>query len=414
MWKAIVSCALLAACLRDPVFKGKPDSQITVTPGGASVVGINDDFQYGATFGSTGLHLLDSLSIDGESIFGHSSQSQLGCNIEDEAGIALFPSPRISQNSGVMFDPLSVPDVPLGGPAAGQVRVTWRTHYRCTTTPTETMKTVDGQSTYTFFPDGRIVRYESFRQDLPDLVPPPTISECDCTLGQPNNQFFPTVFFSVDAAAFDRVTSEMGGDNAIQTMPLQISPGRYSCAYRDRRQFAVAWPDQMTRVLRRTFGNATNLAFVYDLVSGAGHNTMPATYRYETRATMFLQHEVTGCAETFSRAMASLMPPRLLVNGTALDLASIDGIYGGQQASSMIAGFFVTGDTVTIEPTPASPIPPGFAVWLGWGKPVEPQATRIPADPRGSWYTVQQPTQESAIFWFRSGLEIGEKIEIRI
>src|SRR5262249_26114364 len=122
-----------------------------------------------------GFHFPDSLKITGVDgdLIGHEQMPT--CFFEDEVGIRIAPATRISAHGSSEVTKNSL-ELVMHGPAIVQVKLEWATMFTC-----EYTRNPGGTSTFTVFPDGRIVRHDRIGEPpYPGSVSP---SRCACDVG---------------------------------------------------------------------------------------------------------------------------------------------------------------------------------------------------------------------------------------
>lgn len=413
---AVVMTLPLAACLTIHPFGGQPlleysdkdeDGGATVRtldpPGGAPPVAFTLHFASGASF-----HFPDRLMAAG------SSDNLLGrddvpCFDESGTGFSLYPTPRISAD--ITTQPAQNQLVPLmRGPAVVQVRLDWATRLACDQT-----RSPGGHSTFTVFPDGRILRHDVLSDPSQQRI---LSDACKC---QPysNPTTMPDEFiiesywtFSRSFGSLHTVSPLDGTASQAEAIPAPDDPAQGAdaiCLDTGAYQLTSFQPPSADNNLRST----SNL-LVHRNQQRIGPNYLD-DLSWDTYSALFLGTD--GCNKAAQRVKDHYQPPMLMVDHTAATASPLDGIYEVNDAgASQPHGFDVSGGTITLslpppapDGTPPPPLTGGFAVWLRFpkAKPVAvPVATRAGAT--GVWYVPQQVDDQSWILWFRDPLKAGD------
>jgi hypothetical protein len=406
----LTPCLLVVACVKVPPFQGgdsgtgdaPTDTQDGSTTGPLVDVQMMGNGAralapgYELVFSNDGAkfpHLLNVNRSNPQFLMGGSE----GCADEQGMGIALYPVTRIN---GVNAPNLGAPTItiPLQGPYVGQLRLAWSATYSCTTPASGSLT---GHSTFSFFPDGRLTRY-----DVVDNASARNVADCPAC-GDTATAFYLTSYTTliVDGNAFMTDGTQSDLDNYGEV----FSPGRSSCITERGYSIAFAWVDTLTR-LRVAAAPPTSvartIAFIKDFE--LPNATLAAG---ERRATTQMGISTEACGALENRiAPFSDDDHHLVINGDSTGAALVDGIYGGDPTvSGKVVDFPVTmTPQVTVMPN----IPAGFAVWL-FHAPLPQTLTPVHSrNPPGQWYYEQRVNQNSVVYWFNVSLEQGETITI--
>lgn len=379
-----VGAAVAAAatgCLSTPPYQ--PEVAVAYTDDGAGGTASGPGFALHFATG-TGFHFPDRLAIDGSDILGHDPDS--ACFAENEAGIQLKPTPRISADG----DAVQVENqlaTALRGPAVVQVQLAWATRLSCST-----MRAPHGTSTFTVFPDGRIVR----RDTLDDASSMP-LTAITCACDSQGNTFTVSSYWTLDRTPFHEVDLPQEdprpvpmGDSDLANVQLACLAGtsyHVGSAWRDHDQSTIHGSDAVVALGRyRIFGDSNFDAFPWD-----------------TSAALFIDR--SGCDAVLRRAREYADPSPLTVNGTAVIASERDGIYGGDTGDGPGIALAAARAEIT------GPVDDAFAVWLQFPRSVE--AVRASLDgATGAWYLPQQIDDRSWILWFRDPLHAGQTIVV--
>jgi len=329
-----------------------------------------------------GFHFPDALMIDGVDVMGHEAKPGVACDAEDEVGLRISPSYRISASSdGERVLNHLVPV--LRGPGVVQVRVEWATSFAC-----NLMRSPGGTSTFTVFPDGRIVRDDTITD--PNMM---SISPTPCSCGPQDKLFYISPFWAfVRKPEIMFYASEMG-PWSLPDPGTDDSHSNYTSACIDggdgAYKVALAWDDFLNTTIR---GGDALVAFGRDLKLGE-----PSLEKIDltSNSAIFIGH--TDCKTTTDRAKEYVKPSLLTINGVPDITPSIhDGIYGGADGSGGKPGIKLATDKTDLVGAVNSP----FAVWLRFPHSVD--GLRAKADNvTGPWYLPQRVDDDSWIIWFR-------------
>jgi hypothetical protein len=385
-----IAAALLAAgCFSVPPFQ--PENAVTYTEtgaGGALVAG--KGFELGFA-GGDGFHFPDALRIDGADIMGRDPQT--ACFKESEIGVAIAPIARVSATGGAM--PVASRLVPaLRGPAVVQAKIEWENRFTCGLTT----RNGGGTSTFTVFPDGRIVRHDAF--DVPAGTPvAPVPCACEPPERSEDRLFNISTFWTV---ARERFTGfYLPGDDEAKPLPPpgdRIGNEPRSCLDAGAYQVAFAWP-VVENITIRGAGPLVSFGRYLDI----GLTELDA-YRKENSSTLLIGR--TGCEAALTRADELRTGTAVMIDGAARMPSPRDGIHGSNGGDGQ-PGIPLAGNQVDI----VGPAPRGFAVWLRFPGSVDAvRARRGTAKVPG--YLPQQVDDRSWIVYFPEPLADGETITI--
>jgi hypothetical protein len=288
----------------------------------------------------------------------------------------------------------------LRGPAVVQVRLDWAIRLDC-----NLARTPGGATTFTVFPDGRIVRYDTVFDPVssPVLVPAPCAcdSEADPRVV---NQFTLAAFWTLAQQRFVQIYAP--GARGFPDPTEVITNMSTSCIDGGAYQVAFGWreADGMT-----IHSGDTAITFGRDLVLDA--QTLE-DFSFKNRSAMFIVR--TGCEAGVARAGEYAAPSCsadaplacLAINGTGTVPADLDGIYGGDDGSGR------PGVPVAMGPTELKGAIGGpFAVWLRFPGPVTALRATLEGA-KGAWYLPQQVDDRSWIVWFADSISAGQTITL--
>jgi hypothetical protein len=308
---AIALCS--AACLRDPKFKGvvqdapesdAPDGSMTACADGVNAI---KPGAMGASAEACGPGYLLRFSNQGaklpfQFVVGGAQLLQNGrtCNDERLAGLAIFPVQLVNgqPSTGVAGDD---PVIEMAGPVVAKISVNWSADYSCASSAT-----LEDSTTYTFFPDGHIVRWDHLRQGTAI-----TNTSCmACAGGGSGPGFRLTSFMTLGADSNADLTgtpisglvsygAEATGlsDTCITTLGQRVAFGWRNALGRIRVAESTANPNQRV------------LAFVQDIVDDT---MIPATFADEV-TTHIVVASTGACSDLRTRARAHAARPGLSI-----------------------------------------------------------------------------------------------------
>jgi len=395
--------------VKEPTFKGIPhDADVDASPANCDpdiVVTSSGEMGRGATvcgpgyevrFSDVGAKMPYQLNVGGTMLVG----SGQNCNDERGMGVAIYPAALVN---GEDQEPAAVDgtlSIAMTGPVIGRVVVNWSASYTCTGSAT-----LQDATTFTFFPDGHITRFDRLRQDL-------QVSAEGCGVcggGGSNSELYLTSYTTLLAPSNAVLTGA-----AIDTLTMygqEIAALRSPCLTTLGRQVAFGFRNGATRV-RVASATPRALAFVQDVTIG---QTLGPMFADEV-TTHMLVSSTTACADLAPRALALADRPELQIQGTNTGPA-LDGIYGGENDSGNTAIQTTVGDIPIQLVTAARPVPGGFAVWVDFGaqpnEMVMVMHNGLPSMPSGEWYRIQRVSPTQSIFWFRDELVASTIITLR-
>ena len=346
--------------------------------------------------GASTFHFPDHLLIDGVERLGFDSAAD--CYAENEAGMALFPAHPIRSGGMATVDMTTLLS-PLQGPAVVKVSVSWRTALTgMDLTSAPVTRNPFGTSTFTVFPDGRIVRSDSMSDSGSTPI---TIQSIDC-LNQTTGSYYPTSYFTLaDPTGRETLFDESGAPATIP-MGSDLSGNQAVCLDYGTQRVAFGWTSgSLTRVRRPT----PNLyGFVLDFTST--HTVMSiAGFDYMGRTEMFLGHGPSDCVATglLGRArLVGLTAPSLQF-GAAFVTPGEEGMYGSEAVPVNVSSpVTLRGDLTTT-----------FAVWIRFANPMS-DITVTKAGTAGPFYVKQRVIGKPLewVVWFRDPLAPGQAIQI--
>jgi hypothetical protein len=384
-----VAAALATGCLSTPAYQ--PETVVSYKPAGAggTVEGPGFELQ----FADSAFHFPDALRIDGVDVLGH--ESMPGCFEEDEAGVLIAPTPRISASGDA--ERVANRLVPaLLGPAVVQIRVEWATRLAC-----NAARNPNGNSTFTVFPDGRIVRY--------DVVADPSeveisANECACDRSADGSEGFTVSTYWT--LARERFINMVSGQEQLDLPAPGKTPSNNesaACLAGNGFQVAIAWPDSTSSSVRG--GNAV-IAFARNMIY---RDSKLDPFTWDNGTALFIERR--GCDVALARAdehnaPPRIGPPRISIDGETIAPAARDGIFGGT-GSDAEPGIALAGDRAEITGTTAGP----FAVWLRFPRSTDAVRATLEGK-KGPWYLPQRVDDRSWIVWFREPIASPQTIVV--
>lgn len=348
---------------------------------------------YTMRFGTAGALFPYQFVAGGEHLMGGSQQ----CADEQAMGIALYPVFRAGSTDFTGQGTPSI-SVPLDGPYVGQVRLAWSGSFLCSSGN----GSISGHSTFSFFPDGRLTRFDEITNDVEKNAADCT--RCDSGMA---SSFYLTSFTTlvVDPGAF-----LSDGDEAILDMygeEVSPAPGPTACVRERGQSVAFSWVNTQNRMRVVSPAPTRSIAFVKDLLTGAA--TLPAQ-QWRTTTQMGISAS-ESCAALEQRIQPfSDTDHELVINGNSVGAALTDGIFGGDPRPDGYPVNFPV--TITPAQTIAPNVPAGFAVWL-YSNPIPTSLTVTHSGGHtGTWYRMQRVGTTQLVLWFDVPLEDGETITI--
>lgn len=386
MEMVLAAAVIATGCLSTPPYKPEDAVSFTETGTGGTATGLGFSLHFAE---GNGFHFPDALMIDGVDLMGHDTTAE--CFGQDELGFLIAPSPRISAHGGASPVANRLEPV-LRGPAVVQVALTWATQLTC-----NSERKPSGTATFTVFPDGRIVRYDT-------MVDPSSasISASTCSCGDTNQQFNVVTFWTFAGAGF-RTLYAPDSSNVVSLPTTSLASNlATSCIADPAHQVALAW-----RISNDTEISSSPALIRFGHTLSEVGPSMLASYAYTNNSAIFIEHadEAAGCMAASKRAQEYVTPSPLRANEVEVPMGH-DGIYGGDDGSGGKPGLPVSG---RVELT--GPVNSSFAVWLRFPNAVDAvRATLETAT--GAWYMPQRVDDNSWIIWFRAGITAAQTIAI--
>jgi hypothetical protein len=393
------AAAVFAACLSVPPYSPPTLVSYAEADGGATVEA--DGFQLHFAGGS-GFHFPDSLRYGSAELIG--SDTAARCLDESGAGFLLFPTPRISGDAAATPNESTLTAV-LRGPAVVQVRLDWNLRFAC-----EPQRMPSGTSTFTIFPDARIVRHDVLADTNQVRL---SAAACQCTTPtmSEKDKFFVSSFWSFNNAGFVKAGALDGKRDPDAPVPLDYPLPTNKAPVTGYATVCLDGP----------IGAGYHVASTWSVPSGAdspvlfGRDKLLAHDLQKPLDTSKLDipwdihgaliPDKISCTSAFRRALTHAGPPDLALDGAKLTASPLDGLYGGDDGTG--AAGIAVGGRATLTGESGSP----FAVRLKFSSAVElPRATRAGAT--GAWYVPQRIDDRDWILWFQDPLTAGESIVV--
>ncbi|HEU4730890.1 MAG TPA: hypothetical protein VFT22_23505 [Kofleriaceae bacterium] len=384
---AVLAAAPAAACLSEPGYQ--PASAVSFGADGTGAVVAGAGFALHFASGN-GFHLPDALKLDGVDLLGHDPDAR--CFAESEAGFLIVPTPRISPDGAAPAVASQLVPV-LRGPAVVQVKLDWTGQFAC-----NRARVPGGSSTFTVFPDGRIVRHDTLDDANPDET---GFSPAECACDPSGDALFTiSSYWTLTQAPFRELYTSASPDGLGLPMPEQPNLGT-ACLDGGAFQVAVAWVPSEDR--NSTTIVASGTLYGLHLRKVFRDSTIdPLAWSADTALLL----ERGGCKRALDRAEDYSVRPALTINGTSLTAPARDGIYGSDMGSGP-PGVPVAGRHAELTGMVKS----SFAVWLRFASPARTVRAKL-TGATGPWYLPQQVDDQGWIVWFRDPLVAGQQISI--
>jgi hypothetical protein len=292
----------------------------------------------------------------------------------------------------------------LRGPAVVQMKLDWATQFQ---SMCGSNRAPGGISTFTVFPDGRIVRFDTLADAVSGSISP---SKCACADPIRSEDMLFTL--STHWTLAREGLTDISFDNNTRDIPAldqEVAANHAtSCVEGERAgakyQVAFAWPLAMVAPgdpLQTAIRGRTELIEFRRDFGQIGRSTLE-DFRETNSSAIFIERK--GCAEALRRADDHAEPPKLTINGDAVPPSPRDGIYGGDAGNEKPPG--IAADEVTVTGTVES----SFAVWVRFPGTVDAIRATLEGA-QGAWYMPQRNDDGSWIVWFRDPL-MGKTITI--
>lgn len=403
-----MTAGLIAACLSIPTYQGPVLLSYSESGSGASIASADFSLHFA---GGSGFHFPDALLVDNVDVMGHASSPCWG---QSGTGFAVMPMPPVSGDpeTGGPAAMTSQLTAVLRGPAVVQVRLDWTTRFDFTSSPMcspNPNHMPGGSSTFTVFPEGRIVRHDQLTDTNPNMERV-TASQCTC----PDPALVPELFHLSSYWAFAR-----------DMFPMQVGlrTPNDPTLFDDLGAIPTAIISNYNTICINNTASTSQIASTWVVPPGAGpvtfgynalisHDvqkspTQTLDFSWDVHGALFITH--TDCTAAFSRAIEyTQQQAKLVINGTTYTTSGLDGMFGGDPGDGSHGIDVPDGRTTLSLPLitpdgPPAPFTSSFAVWLRFPRDIDvPVATRAGAV--GVWYVPQRVDARNWIVWFRDPL----------
>lgn len=342
---------------------------------------------YRMDFSSMGYFFPETFTIGTTPVLG---PTQTGCNIEEGVGITYAPAAVFTSRDTTH---LKLPDRQitrvLPGPGVAKVAIDWAAAFSKTTCAGGAR----GRTTFTFFPNGRITRF-----DDPEIDSNPDGSMCQCSGSSGTWEI--GSYFTFDETKIESLTgvtrpSAAIGENQFPSAPICMASAGHA--------LAMSWRAARGSRVRRI--TDTTLAAITDEIPVNSATTF-VPLPDDSSTTLWASVD-QGCI-----ALTNLVAPYADdiqiqidhdINMDPIGLGQ-DGMYGGEHSgSAKDGGWFIRGTPITLR-TYNGNIPP-FALWLNLEN--YPNIVSVSAP-----HTRQEITPKEWVFWFPNGLSGTDTIVI--
>lgn len=318
------------------VFQGDNFETTVTSRGTPTVPGYSMHFRGGVD----AIHMPDSFRIGGTEMLIENPT----CNQESEIGIAVFPA----ATAAAMFsggDPTDNDDsattnfvsIDVGGPHLARIVVGYSLDYDCAGA-----QKLTGESTFLFYPTGRIVRAD--RKITPSTNDLTSTTGCGCTGGTPATNFAFTSYWAFNEGV---VNVDRAGD--------EIPPGGSAdgaCTVYTNGAIGVQFSETTTRI-----GVNNRASHVFDFFNRIPSTADPLLSRPEQIFSAIqivdgatVNTDRTRCGEVLER----LADPPIRIGDSQLPSSNEDGIYNDDQG--------IRKQPFRIRPAAGGSLPPGFTV----------------------------------------------------
>lgn len=398
----VVAC-VTAGCFEKPPFAGGDDDGIC--PSGDDVSTHVDGARrvvcgpgYAMTFSERGHGFPSSFVVGGQELLGHGDT----CEDEDGIGVGAYPADVIDgrdpPNPNHVAGGDRVATVELDTPFVIKLGLDWSASFApCPFEPS-------GRTTFTFFRDGRIFRYDHIVDDSMA-----TVAACRNQCAEASGPAWALTTYTTLVAtpgqtimhATSPPPNDHGGGLPFQSSEICVGDTGYA--------IAMGWPEPFPRRLRVPAPGT--IAVVEDLLDLTAATLPEINHLLHTAFVVGAPGETCTTVEPRVRPY-SRQDPQLVVNGVPGGILH-DGIYGGETTEGEV-GQGVPSQHVELTSGAGGDVPAGFVVWLTL--PASHPTYRVVktgGSMDGTWMMqASLPGTDDALFWFRDPLRAGEMITI--
>jgi hypothetical protein len=377
----LVTCVCAGACAKlEERNNGGPVPQVVAVSADTSIVTGGGEAKFALEFSSTGVRLPIS--------FKHNDMELLATNICPEpslAGISLEPMTTAVAGRAVAagLESQNTIRATWTGPAVAQVIVTYGVEYDCAG-----KQTLEGSSTFTIFPSGRVVRNDAV-QPTKSAAAIDT-SSCGGCRGPTGAGSRFDAFWTLRPDGDRWEIDPMNGERMLT--PTQIGTASVSCALYSTHGIALGWAGDGTPSSDQ-LDNIDPMAFRYDFAKGT---MIDSTVEVGLSHLIFAESGHT-CAEL----EAKLIQPPFVIDHHGMQplLPSAFGIY---EYPNRV-------DYAEIRTQSGLAYQHGFALRLDIG---EPEHLRIERKSGEQLTYVEQKDGAAYILWIQDGIAEGDSIII--
>lgn len=393
MRSGLAAAAVFATgCFSVPPYE--PEVRVSYTEAGTGGTATGPGFALRFA-GGDGFHFPDALMIDGVDVMGHEVEPAAECDAEDGVGLRISPSNRISATGA--GDRVLNHLVPvLRGPSVVQVKVEWATSFPC-----NLMRTPGGTSTFTVFPDGRIVRDDTITDPSMMSI---AASQCPCDPRFNGKPFYISPFWAFMRKPESRLYASGDGPFPLPAAGMDDQNSNYvsACIDGGGYQVALAFDNYLDTTIH---GGDALVAFGRNLVIGSSDL---GQLDLMSNSSIFIGHTDCKAKETIARTTEYLEPSRLSIDGApGIKPSTHNGIYGGDDGGDGKPGIKLAADHTQL----VGPVTASFAVWLRFPHSVDALRAKVEGM-TGPWYLPQRVDDDSWIIWFREAISANQPITV--
>ena len=419
---------LCAGCLDEPRFRGGPrdaavdaspdatvhgvelvaDESVMATPNLTNNTVVAEGPFYSMTFSNMGGRYPFQLNVEDSNgnagiLFATPTNTEL-CFNEKGTGVGLFPMGAVHGEGGGVGSPTVMPS--LRGNAVAQATISWTQSY-CT----GDVLTIAASSIFTFFPDGRVHRFDELVRTAIGTV---NASSSMCSCLTPQSNFVLTTYMTLNNSQVSSFEHPGG-----QVMPPiaenenRVMGANRLCANMTggtrRIAFGFETLSSFPRLRRLpNVENANAISVVKDFFNFAAPPTEFTGQATLNMATTHLLSNSQTCGALMSRIDAITNGGQIIAthggSSTALAIERRTGIYASNAT--------INAQVVTLRAQTAQTVPGGFAVTLHFDSRRTFRVYRNGAtDNRGTVQTVT-PGETDVIIWLREGLSGDQTIVV--
>ncbi len=342
---------------------------------------------------TTNIPMPTFLSLSGMNVLAQPQTAQ--CGTEDRVGVAVFPSFAVSNASQASLYTLNSLDRNVVGPAYSEYTVHWGRTFVCD----GISSAASGNTIFSLFPDGRIVRNDTVTMDAATLH-----DSCDCTPGTTATGFLVTAYLAVQRDQFMAYSWSGATETTVPGPMADLNDEQGACVVEpgtNPGRLAIAWETPTTvpaRTRLRSVGPLGSpmaaLVFVYDMISGSSL----AGGSFGGRTTMVMSRgNARMCPQLHAAATATWPPISIGPVGMALDVVNSTD-QRVHVDTNQYAG------PITVRATNGA-VPAGLVI------SVKLPGTGLTTS-RTDGVVWQREPDGRTFIWFRDGLVQGESITI--